>query len=224
MSHQYKTDDVIQLQVLCLLQKLLYLLPGKWHDDFKLDSRHRWRLDPGSLTTPNLSIYYLCVGGEGGQESKRKIKTHQLYFFLFPPFFFLKFPLSWSRHLLFHSAAWWRDNSIQAPKQLLFLTLAFMYLLSHRWLALPWNIFLITLIVLAKMHQLWKGKKRNLTAQNNRSGTAQTSHFPDQWSRYFVNQVLGMASSNPFSSWVVVWNDFFSPAASYFKITVKKMK
>jgi len=39
MSHQYKTDDVIQLQMLCLLQKLLYLLPGKWRDDFKLDSR-----------------------------------------------------------------------------------------------------------------------------------------------------------------------------------------
>lgn len=93
MSHQYKTDDVIQLQVLCLLQKLLYLLPGKWHDDFKLDSRRRWRLDPGSLTVPSLSIYYLSVGGEGGRKVKGRRKPISCIFSFFIPFFFLMFPL-----------------------------------------------------------------------------------------------------------------------------------
>lgn len=84
MSHQYKTDDVIQLQVLCLLQKLLYLLPGKWHDDFKLDSRCWWRLGPDSLTTPSLSIYYLSVGGEGGRKAKGRRKPISC---IFPTFF-----------------------------------------------------------------------------------------------------------------------------------------
>lgn len=89
MSHQYKTDDVIQLQVLCLLQKLLYLFPGIWHDDFKLDSRGWWRLDPASLTTPNLSICYLSVGGEGGRKEKGRWKPISCIFSFFYTFLFL---------------------------------------------------------------------------------------------------------------------------------------
>lgn len=93
MSHQYKTDDVIQLQVLCLLQKLLYLLPGKWHDDFNLDSWHRWRLGPDSLITPSLSIYYLSVGGEAGAGAGKQ-KEDGNPSVVFFPFLHLSFSLS----------------------------------------------------------------------------------------------------------------------------------
>lgn len=147
------------------------------------------------MTASSLSIYYpVYYGREVGKQREEKRNLYVVFFFyyflkttffvfLFP---FLSFPLSERRSLVFHSVAGWRINFTQAPKQILGLTFAFMSLLSHRRLPLSWDIFLIILIVLAKIHhcaawiQGWRGRKKNLAAQNNRSDIVQTSHFPDQ--------------------------------------------
>lgn len=171
--------------------------------------------------TKSFNLLCLCWWW-GGQESKRKTETHQLYFFLFYTFLFLNVSLVLKPTPVFSLCCMIEEQLYPSPKAGPFPDPCFYVSVVSQVACTVLEHLLNQLIMLAKMNQGWKVKKKNLAAQNNRSVTAQTSHFPDQWARYFVNQVLGMVSIRSVAG--LLSEIIFFPVASYCKIAVKNIK